>query len=208
MFSKRALLVVVCAAICLLNLFCSPLPTDGSSDTKLVELPSDLPVLPATPETWALIQSSRLPVLSDSQDSGMSKQMAPNAKIEPEKIEVIVKSHGAESDIDWDAYYAFDEEFWGTRNYNRNRWSNQVEFAKIDPLHRLVYYGALKQSGAYASGRIRVAPGDNSVLIGFVMPGDTVHNLMYAYYIWDSDSTSGWTYPIPSGDTLRFSNYQ
>lgn len=190
----------------LITLRCSSWSTDPARhDLRTVSLPSRMTAFsPDSAWTARHYGRSRAPA-----PAAPAKATATAAKIDPERIEVLVhvKPTYAEEEASWDYYH----EFWEDREFQTNRWDYQVAFYESHPRSPLVHHGKLQRNGDYAAGTIQVAEGVNMVLIGFVMPGDTFSLGYEAEYHWNgTQAEDGWYHyqGIDTGgvppDTLRF----
>jgi hypothetical protein len=190
MYSEILSIVVrVAAASCVLLLACagpSTGPTTGA-----------MKYVPLTCQMNYFSPAAAVPDVSPAQGA-LSKTAV---KINPDKIMVLSMQEGSSGQPSQDAMN-YDTIFWAAHNNQRNIWENQVAYFQGKPGHSITYVGELTHSGNYATGSVGVLKGENHVLVGFIMPGDTLSMLADAWYYWGysyTDPGMGYTYTIADG---------
>lgn len=201
MCSKRVLTSFGCAVLSLLLLTACNRPCNGpgSEEMKYVSPPAQMHYFVPDSEIFTLEYKNLSPIAATA---SLSKAAAIAAKINPDKIMVMtVFSELGASQPSQDVN-AYDSSFWMSHNNMKKIWDNQVAFFQGRPGNSLVYVGELQRDGNYATGTVGVVKGSNLVLIGFIMPGDTLSLLGEASYYWgysNYDPYSRQTFTIADG---------
>jgi hypothetical protein len=173
-----------------------------------------VPLLPVDKMVTFRLDSTNLSNIANNKApaaSALSKAGAVTVKINPTKIMImsVVSTHSSSGDTALQrAYSMYWQTYWKGRSYNK--WDDEVGFYQNSPQDQILYMGELARDGNYATGKVAVRKGETSVLVGFIMPGDTLWNysMSWATYSWgDTAYEDGWYTSARYGvkqDTVRF----